>query len=767
MRSRTLSTVVSVTLQLLGLFFALVPGALGPMMPVRVVVAGMLVAILPGILVSTALRHRSRHVLESIALGALGSTSVVAAIGLITMTAGWPIAYSVALLFVVNALLTCRVLLLRRSSMPAMRTISDWLLLLCLAFFATIAFRWGDDIRAVGWEVALHVAYVRQYASGLPLDFQTAVLRPPDVVAQNYFYLWEYLLAMIASIAGIDPMVAALKARWLIPVLGFASFAFMVQRLTNTGAAVRATWVMVAAVFLQFLTLPPNPYDIYIQSGPLRQVGAFFGSIHHSDSAMEILLPLLIGVLFTAIRRNNLTNWSIFAIALVVAFLWHPREYFQVMWYGGVAIVVDVLTGVGRRLSWRERGGAYASMVGVYILVAGVLYLGIPGSIRESSEHAVGMARQWTDLKQFVATAGEWRAWTAGSLPMSTHLHGYELRDLAAGPPLAFSWYVLSVLATGLLVLSPRRSFRRVAFYLLVLWLMSLCSSKFQELLQAITYHEILISKPRLIHLFAYAAIGLGWSELLRGAAGRFDGTAATARTFGAALISGALFALAWRTSTPSFTTMFLVLNVLFFAIAAALLWSLRVQRWRQWSGEWRPPAVMAGLTFAMFALPASAASAMTRWPAMLEHRLDAATLFGPGNPVELAPDTIAYLQTKLPPHQRVLVEPNRPYMIGVYTPAYVTPLLGNIGADMAELGAGLNGTHPVFAKSKASDPAALEAARLHLRSQRIEHLLGTGDYADVFRSWVDRDPVTFSIEFESANHSNVMVAVHLSQSIK
>jgi hypothetical protein len=754
-------TLLLIVIQALSLYYLLVPGGIDAVMPFRVVIATLAAFWIPGWLLWRVAGGRTRHWLEAAAVGILGSAMVISVLALAALTTGVTIAVVSWCLAGINAALTA---LSWRQPRPGTVRLwtspADALLAAAVCFFCFVAFRWGDDVRAVGWEAALHIAYVRQYASGLPLSFGDSVLRPPEIAAQNYFYLWEFMLAVVARFAHVDAMVAALKARWCIPLFGFAAFFFMVQRFTaSTSTALRATWVMVAAVATQFLTLAPNAYDIYIQSGPLRHVGAFFGSIHHSDSAMELLLPLLVGCLFWALRRQTLTTWIWFCAALAVAFFWHPREYFQVMWYGGLAIAVDIVGGLaGGR--WPARARAYGVMVLCYLLVAAGLYFGMPASIRDTAEHSVGISTQLQELQKFGATLGDWTTWKAGSGPFSFHLHGYEAPGIAPSQPMPFSWLVLALPAALVLAVSGRRATRWAALYLLVAWLLSMSSYKFEQLMQAITYHEILISKPRLVHLFAYMIIGLGWSEFVRLAAGRASGVIAAARIAAFALAAGIGFSILWQPDVPSFAPVFARLNIAFFVILAVLVLVMRgrpsfnlgrhLPQARGWA---------AGLAFVAFAMPAAAADARARWTAMLAHRLDATSLFAPGNPVALAPDTLRYLQASHPPRTRVLVEPNQPHMVGIYAPVYVLPLLGNIGADMGELQEGQQGSHAVFGVAARRPGAPLEPVKQYLAAKQIAYVVGSGEFAAVFRDWVVRDPAAFAVAFESSDRQNVVMA--------
>ena len=233
-----------IVIQVLAAIFAFKPVAIGAVLPLRLFVGTLATLVLPGALAANALGRRSRHFLETLAVSVAGSFVFIAGFGMAAMTFRWSMGAVIAALIGLNAALT--LVCVRRGSARFLKVrwtgASDAALVAILCGLAIVAYRWGDDVKAVGWEVSLHLAYVREYASSLPLGFETAVLRPPDIVAQNYFYLWEFVLAGIARMAGVDPLVAALKSRWLMPALSFAGFFFMAQRLlASTLSALRVT----------------------------------------------------------------------------------------------------------------------------------------------------------------------------------------------------------------------------------------------------------------------------------------------------------------------------------------------------------------------------------------------------------------------------------------------------------------------------------------------------------------------------------------------
>jgi len=236
-------------------------------------------------------------------------------------------------------------------------------------------------------------------------------------------------------------------------------------------------------------------------------------------------------------------------------------------------------------------------------------------------------------------------------------------------------------------------------------------------------------------------------------------GVNSPARAFGASLLAGGGFALAWRLSVPGFVTLFAVLNAAFFVVAGLLILSLRSRREGTIPRRLvQPSPLIAALTFVAFAAPASAATLGPRWSVMLNRNLRAESLFGPANPLGLAPDTIGYFQSAHPPRRRLLVEPGRPHMLGIYAPVYVMPLLGNVGADMEQLQLGRNGRHPVYNQAMRSGAPELASVRAFLDEKRVAHLLGTEAFAPAFLELASRNPSDFAVRFVSRDRSNVVV---------
>lgn len=237
------------------------------------------------------------------------------------------------------------------------------------------------------------------------------------------------------------------------------------------------------------------------------------------------------------------------------------------------------------------------------------------------------------------------------------------------------------------------------------------------------------------------------------------EGGFSRARALGGALLCGGLFALVWNHSAPDFARLFAVLNVVFFGVAALLILSLRgwpgIRTCRRLT---QPSPWIAAVTFLVFAGPVSAATLSHRWKVLLDRDLRPESLFGAGNPLGLAPDTLEYFRTGHPPRRRLLVEPNRPQMVGIYAPVYVMPLLGNVGADMEQLQLGREGRHPVYNQVMLGGTPDLGSVRAFLDEKRIAHLLGTGAFAPAFVKLASQDPSDFAVRFRSGDGSDVVL---------
>jgi hypothetical protein len=429
--------------------------------------AAFLVLVLPGLALGEFFRSPANHPLQVLADAFFNSLVLTLACGLVGFATGSTIGVVLALMAGV-ALLSLVFSVLRGrggliSGLPGLRLSPGeggwWLLILGL--LGAAMYRTADQLSTVGFELSVHLTYVRQYASGLPLDFQAATLRDvPEFFLPNLFFLWEFLLALVSSVARADPLVANLRSRWLIPVLGLACFYSLSREITRNEKKAKTLTSMLALLSLSgFIFLEPGQFA-GLPRTEARGIMAFWGSVHHSDAAREILRPLLLAKLLSAIERMAPSRALSLGFAVAASFFWHPREAFQVAWYALMMVLTVALLLVrGRESRLKLRNAALA------LAVVGVAAGSTAFICRMASPRVAEVGKQ-LDYKE--------RIWAqpiaAGALkfanPFDPPPHG--LAD-AANPTVAtFSFLGATALFLPGVLFLPRSSRRSSLFFVLV-----------------------------------------------------------------------------------------------------------------------------------------------------------------------------------------------------------------------------------------------------------------------------------------------------------
>jgi hypothetical protein len=544
----------------------------------RILLAGIVVMIVPGLVYGQVLGVRAHHLLDVLALAVALALPIHLALALVCFLFHLSILWWVATLLAWNVVWSLVVLISERASCrkglisclktgigTRQRWSTVWQIVVIL-FLARAMYRWGGTPATVGWEVATQLTYIRQYVSGLPLDFSLCALRPdPELVLPNLFFIWEFDLAGISRIAGIDPLIACFRSRWLVPVLGLSAFYFMALRVTRSRELTqKVVSVTLAAVLLDFFLLYPAPWKRAFME-PYRGVTAFWGSIHHSDTGMEILLPLATGALFAYLARCNRRNLSLLMALLVVCFFWHPREYFQVIWYGAIALLTHCLT----RPFWRSRERraivrCYLPMAACFLALAVALFAVSRWALPYSETATHELQVKSGHLVSLVHLGESLKAFPPFRFPM---MGGYG--QPAAVPPDVYSWLVLPILLVPVLAMAGSRRILWVSLFYLLLWWLTLCFDWTQSLLIAFTYSEILICHVRFLPLFSYVLIACGWDALVKVVRHQVDAYGSTAGRMVLLpllfYIGGRGFAFAWQSEAPGFDHLVPVMTLLFY----------------------------------------------------------------------------------------------------------------------------------------------------------------------------------------------------------
>ena len=131
-------------------------------------------------------------------------------------------------------------------------------------------------------------------------------------------------------------------------------------------------WAVLIMAVGGFMLRSPSPL-YFIKGNPLRQAMAFMGTVHHSDSAMDMLIALNAALALRAFRKGNGKNLVLMAGVLMASYLWHPREFFQQAMY--LAIFGVALLGTpfitGKKLAFAK----WSKICAILLSIAASWYL--------------------------------------------------------------------------------------------------------------------------------------------------------------------------------------------------------------------------------------------------------------------------------------------------------------------------------------------------------------------------------------------------------
>lgn len=225
-------------------------------------------------------------------------------------------------------------------------------------------------------EEALHLSLIRKLHSNAVIRHDNVMYRP--AVVSTYLYLPYHLgVALVARIAGVDPLVAYVK---LAPLWGAVA-------LASTGALAGALGFGTTAA--RIVTLVAT---VLAWNGQAGNWGGPFGRLlpysHHADFSLGVLLPvaLVAVVRFLAGRAEGHERMTTPALLAAVTVA-HTREGVQIafylaVWAGGLALFRDA-----RRPLWRAVALAAA------LLAFGFAYARV-------HQAAVGHIQDWEDAEK-------------------------------------------------------------------------------------------------------------------------------------------------------------------------------------------------------------------------------------------------------------------------------------------------------------------------------------------------------------------------------
>jgi len=482
----------------------------------KIVTSGLILFFVPGLLIIRLIRLRYRNLFELLGLSFVSSLSF-ATILILAGIAFKASMQNVAVAFYILLLaLFVRVLITYAKDtdclFPPLVLSQSWrydLFLLLLIVILTIpAFRWGTDIFLNYGEVLLHLAYTINYATSdlsfINLGFAKATPLP------NLINLWEALLALWANLVQADPYEIFFFSRFMPTLIGLIGLMWMIRCIFFS--LEKTLLLSLASIFLVlswFFLMSPSPWD-WIRNQQSRGIFCFYPLAGHSDTAIDVLIPIGCSFLLYNLRYRRPIVHILFFIFAVSTFLWHPREFFQFCLYAFLGWVTFVVLFSSQFVRITKR---FLSIFVPLILTAALFYL-FNHFFANSETHSY-------DEFSIKKTA-----LVAAFSPI--HLLGYShffnfpndwipFQVAATENPRfiqSFPWLICS--AFSLIFIFAAADFRSKVFglFFLVLWFFCLIWSSGTLLCIACSYSELIMTSPRIIYFFAYLIIPLGFLRL-------------------------------------------------------------------------------------------------------------------------------------------------------------------------------------------------------------------------------------------------------------
>jgi len=502
--------------------------------PLRIVLGGIIIFFIPGLIWGEFLGLRPTHSLETLAWSFIISLSIE----FVAMLAAFVMAATITawVYMVLGASMAGLVLLLLRFRKgesfhfvePIMRPIekslkenvSHLLILLTMAFIARGAYAWGEDLLSISGEKVLHLLFVVKYYS-LPLVLPDLSVGP-HVAAANMVNFWEFIIAGWARLIHCDPLPLFFRARFIIPLTGLPAMFLLTKSITDDDRKSEGVfWTIILMVLGWWVLLSPSSLD-YIKDEHLRGALSFMGTVHHADSAMDMLIAPCAALLFLLVRRTSSVIVALFAALLSITFLWHVREFFQIAIYAGIlGFTILLFPSPEKKKMLKCWSVSIITIVAVAVILLVAIKLTVPDSAFGYDEMALKKAAlSYSVMGRSLLGVRNLFCFPSILALSSTQAPGM-IMDAATVFRIIPEWQVMPWLAVSLiaavaLAFLGIREERRFSLFYLLLWFLSLCWTFSMLIIFVLTYSEIMIGTPRILYIFSYIITGLGLTLLAR-----------------------------------------------------------------------------------------------------------------------------------------------------------------------------------------------------------------------------------------------------------
>lgn len=641
---------------------------------------------------------------------------------------------------------------------PAPLNWSSMGILLVLILMAYGTYRWGTEtVKDIAAEILLQAIFVRKYF-GAPMVMDQLGLSPADF-PPNLVQFWEYLLAAWARSVNLDPLPLIFRARFVIPVLGLSGLYLMTARIfIHRKKCEIIFWAVLMMCLGALIFVPPTRWAwIWVH---LRAATIFMGSSHHGDSAMDILLALIIGLMIQAVRRFDWKNGLLVLGGMVATFLWHPREYVQTALYLGMLGLTLVLFPLRRRKAALTRwAAAFAVAVSFGIFYHFVLSPSVSMNWSAQNERRVksGAVQLLLRPENLVGFRNIFNFPAKVSpvyiSPPSSEPFLYKGWDISP-------FLVISAISALWLLFAGDKEERHLAYFYVLFWFLSLAWNFSLLVILYLTYSEFFVSTIRLLYIFSYLVIGAAFARFTRmifaKCADHFSGMAAPLSIM---LVLGLLLWLWWRSGMilagtgTTIITLGFVFSIFFIPFTP---WK-RILREHRWPA---PNVFSTVLGIFLLTLPLFSANYVRSLSDIFLRKRPAMDWWGKGNPLRVSGDLIGFIRSL--PYSNILVDPLGGDVVSIYAPhdLVIVPAKTPLFAFANTYSQAKKMEHPLF--KPMEKPYEIEDPQLmsYLKRHSVDYILLRGHYYNTLLDYFSRRQDLYRIVFQNSHDKEAVVRV-------
>lgn len=748
----------------------------------RMVFGAIVIFFLPGIIWGEALGFKSSHFLETISI----SFVLTLFFNIILITAN--LLLEMHIYFFVYGLLLISIIGLVLLAIKTIRNhelvflqplfhldkdqpflfISNIIILIMLAALSYGTYNWGENIYDISGEKLLHMLYIRYYYS-MPLILNELAIHP-GAPPPNFIHLWEYLIAAWAWLINTDPLYVFYRARFIIPIIGLSGLYYLLSSLFNKRVKLATLyWIIIIMCMGNFIMLSPSLLDWIKKGDPFRQVMSFMGTVHHADSAMDILIVMNLSIFIIALRNFNWKNVLLLFSISISTLMWHPREYFQNLIYIGVLGII-VLAYHGRE-SLKRWAIASASVLLIAIVFLGISHFVVPKGAHAYDEMKIKKtAIEYAFSSESITIRNIFNFPSSIVIAFATesgenkYVSLMEISKRLKGEWNTSLYLILSACSIPIILLLGKLEDKKFIMFYSLLWLMALSVNFTLFIIMALTYSEIFMTTSRIIYIFGYISIALSFYLIVNMTIEGKDASKkyTLLKILFVALILGCSISLWWNANKPLWKYLLVLLNIMVLVSILLYIFSRRIKLPFPWkitaveNGHNGKKMLLTIVTFILFVTPVMYSDLKENMKKILTERRNSIDWFGINNPFKYSQDLIGNLKL-IPIKSNFLVDPLGNDCIFIYCPQYVSVVPSVILAVINEFSnyeECKNGKNPVF-RSETIDHENIVS---YITQNKIDYIFVKKNNYIRLKEYFYKHPDIYYIQYENKHNLELIV---------